>query len=45
MNHEAVRTVLPEKFKQNSYGDREDIVKFKKYSNSFAHPFLGYLQF
>ena len=29
MNHESIRTVLPEKFKKNSCGDREDTVKFK----------------
>ena len=38
-SYEAIRTILPEKFKENSIGDREDTVKFKNYGNSFAHPF------
>ena len=36
---------LPEKEKVDRNGNREDILKFKNYGNSFAHPFSVYLDF
>ena len=45
MNHEAVKAILPEKNKVNFIGDREDILKFKNYSNKFEHPFSIFIDF
>ena len=45
MNHEAVKAILPEKNKIDNYGNREDIIKFKNYGNSFHHPFSVFLDF
>ena len=45
MNHEAVKAILPEKNKLNFNGDREDILKFKNYGNTFEHPFSIFIDF
>ena len=33
------------KNKVDKYGNREDILKFKNYGNSFLHPFSVFLDF
>ena len=45
MNYENVRAILPEKNKVNFIGDREDILKFKNYGNTFEHPFSIFIDF
>ena len=45
MNYEAVWAILPEKNKVNFIGDREDILKFKNYGNTFEHPFSIFIDF
>jgi len=45
MNNESVRAILPTKDKVDKYGNREDILKFKNYCNSFLHPFSVFLDF
>ena len=43
MNNEAVKTILPEKNKEDWNGNREDIIKLKNFGNTFAHPFSVFL--
>ena len=45
MNKEAIKAILPEKEKIDEYANREDILKFKNYGNSFTHHFSVYLDF
>ena len=39
MNNEAVKTISPEKNKEDWNGNRQDIIKFKNFGSMFAHPF------
>ena len=39
MNYEADKAILKEKDKEGQYGNRENMVNFKKYGNSFAYSF------
>ena len=45
MNHDAIKAILPEKGKIDKYDNREAIIKFKNYGNSFLHPFSVFLDF
>ena len=45
MNNESVRAILPENNKVDKYNNREDILKFNNYGNSFPHPFSVFLDF
>ena len=43
MNYESVKTILPEKNKEDWNGNREDTIKFKIFGYIFAHPFSIFL--